>query len=316
MTAPAVQIEKLSHRYGQRVALRDISLTVPAGEIFGILGPNGSGKTSLFRIVSTLIPPSQPAAALSVLSHPLPDQRDALRREIAVVFQAPSLDKELSAAENLRHHGHLYGLSGRILRERINEVLEIFGVADRAGERVSRLSGGLRRRVELAKGMLTRPRLLLLDEPSTGLDPAARAQMWQQLDAARRGSGITVILTTHFMDEADRCDRVAIVDQGILVACDSPHNLKGRIGGEVITILTTDPANLCERLKTRLNVTPQIIGNTLRLEHANAHALVSPIIEAASGAIQAISVGRPTIKDVFMKLTGRRFADQVDDTGA
>jgi ABC-2 type transport system ATP-binding protein len=316
VSPPAVQVARLTHRYGERVALRNVSITVGSGEIVGILGPNGSGKTSLFRILSTLIEPSERSSRLSVLQHELPRDRDASRRDIAVVFQSPSLDRQLTAEENLRHHGHLYGLTGSELRARIAEMLAAFGVSDRARERVSSLSGGLRRRVELAKGLLTRPKLLLMDEPSTGLDPSARLDLWSHLKSVRQASSLTVMLTTHLMDEAERCDRVAILDQGVLLACDAPENLKEQIGPEMITICSDDPQNLTRILKERFSFHPQVVGETLRVECPRAHELVPRIVELASGMIRSISVGRPGLEDVFVKLTGHRFANHDDEFGA
>src|SRR3954453_11954683 len=213
MSDPVVQIDHLTHRYtGDRVALTDVSLAVNAREIFGFLGPNGSGKTTLFRILSTLIPPAD--GRVSILSHDVVAQRDAVRREIGVVFQSPSLDKQLTAEENLRHHGHLYGLRGPALERRIDQMLTRVGLTDRPKEYVSQFSGGMRRRVELAKGLLTSPRLLLLDEPSTGLDPGARIDLWRHLRAIRDAENVTILLTPHLMDEAEHCDRLAIMDAG------------------------------------------------------------------------------------------------------
>src|SRR5438874_1108745 len=213
-----LQIQRLTHRYADRAALADVSLDISVGEIFGFLGPNGSGKTTLFRILSTLISPQEGQVLfhLSDQDLDLRIQRDAIRHHIGVVFQSPSLDKQLTAEENLRHHGHLYGLRGRELSTRIDESLSRFNLSDRRHEIVGTFSGGLRRRVELAKGLLTRPQILIMDEPSTGLDPVARLELWTALAAARQQQNLTILLTTHLMDEADKCDRLAIMDQGKL----------------------------------------------------------------------------------------------------
>src|SRR3954469_23101552 len=203
---PIVETSDLRHSYGERVALDGVSLSVGAGEIFAILGPNGSGKTTLFRLLSTLVP--APPGRVKVLGLDAAEQRDAIRREIGVVFQSPSLDKQLTAEENLTHQGHLYGLRGADLRSRVAQALDAFGLGDRARERVAGFSGGMRRRVEIAKALLHRPRLLLMDEPSTGLDPAARIDLWRIITDVS-GQGVTVLVTTHLMDEADRCTRLA-----------------------------------------------------------------------------------------------------------
>src|SRR5689334_4059264 len=204
MSEPVVQVENLRHAYGERVALDGVSFEARRGEIFAFLGPNGSGKTTLFRILSTLLP--APPGAVRVLGHDAGAERDAVRREIGVVFQSPSLDKQLTAAENLIHQGHLYGLRGPDLARRVDEALAAVNLGDRAGERVDRFSGGMRRRVEIAKGLLHRPRVLLMDEPSTGLDPSARIDLWRHLrqisGTKNETGGVTVLLTTHLMEEA------------------------------------------------------------------------------------------------------------------
>ena len=301
MPDPIVQIEHLSHSYGQRKAVDDLSLEVNAGEIFGFLGPNGSGKTTLFRILSTLI--AAPADCVKMFGLDLRTRRDEIRQRIGVVFQSPSLDKQLTARENLRHQGHLYGLTGKELATRIDEVLASVKLSDRQHERVATFSGGMRRRVELAKGLLHRPSLLLLDEPSTGLDPGARIDLWQNLKDVQQ-SGVTVLLTTHLMEEADRCDRLAIMSQGKLLACDSPAALKSTIGGEVITITPRNLVEAQETLHTRLGLASQIIDGTLKIEAASAHLLVPRVIEALPRQVDTISMGRPTLEDVFVKLTG------------
>jgi len=308
VSEPAVQVEHLTHRYDDRVALDDVSLAVQPGEVFGLLGPNGSGKTTLFRILCTLVRPT--AGAAKVLGADVVGERETVRRAIGVVFQSPSLDKQLTARENLRHHGHLYGLRGAGLRTRIDEVLGAFGLADRADETTGRLSGGTRRRVELAKGMLTRPRVLLMDEPSTGLDPAARIELWRQLRRLCAAEGVTILLTTHLMEEADRCNRLGILDRGRLLACDSPDALKDRIGGDVISMSSDQPEEVRRLLRERLSVESDALDGVVRLERRRGHELVPQLIEAAPGLILSISVGRPTLEDVFVRVTGHRFRDE------
>ena len=209
---PAVLIDRVSHRYGNREALRSVSFEVRAAEIFALLGPNGGGKTTLFRILSTSFAPTGGRA--EVFGHDLVTQSAQVRQQMGVVFQAPSLDKKLSAAENLWHHGHLYGLRGQPLRQQMTEMLGRVGLSDRARDRVEKLSGGMQRRVEVAKGLLHRPRLLLMDEPSTGLDPGARRDLWDYLKESRERDRLTILLTTHLMGEAEQCDRVAILHRG------------------------------------------------------------------------------------------------------
>jgi ABC-2 type transport system ATP-binding protein len=299
-----LEIDHLTHRYGQRVALDDLSLAVSAGDIFGFLGPNGSGKTTLFRILSTLIPVSP--GHVKILGHDAAIERDAIRRQIGVVFQSPSLDKQLTAAENLTYHGHLYGLGGADLRSRVSAALESVGLGDRARERVEGFSGGMRRRVEVAKGLLHRPRVLLLDEPSTGLDPAARIDLWRQLRQINQEDGVTILVTTHLMEEADRCTQLAVLAAGKLLAADTPAALKERIGGDVISIASSRSGEVRVILRDRLGVEAQEMDGILRIERPRGHEFIPQVIEAAPGMIDSVSVGMPTLEDVFIQLTGHR----------
>ena len=238
----AIDIAHLSHRYGDHEAIRDLTLRIESGETFAILGPNGSGKTTLFRVLSTLIPIQQ--GEVHILGFDVRRQPAEVRRQLGVVFQSPSVDKKLTVTENLVHFGRLYGLGGRELKMRTDEMLSRLGLAERKGDLVEKLSGGMRRRVELAKGMLHGPRLLLLDEPSTGLDPGARSDLWQYFAQIRAEQGVTVVLTTHLLEEAERADRIAIMHRGQLAALDAPATLRAAVGGDAITIRTSDPAKL------------------------------------------------------------------------
>lgn len=307
--AAVVEIEHLTHAYGEHVAVRDMSLRVNSGEIFGFLGPNGSGKTTLFRILCTLIRPSQagPDMRVRVLGLDLLSQREEIRRQIGVVFQYPSLDKQLTAEENLRHHGHLYGIRGAELNRRMEQLLTRLKLNDRRRERVGKFSGGMRRRVELAKGLLNRPRVLLLDEPSTGLDPGARIDLWHYLQEIQREDGVTILMTTHLMDEADKCGRLAIMDKGSLLACDSPAALKSTLGGDVITLSTTDPQRAKELIEQRFGITPEPIDRTLRIQRERGHEFIPALIGALPEMVESVSVGKPTLEDVFIHFTGHRF---------
>jgi ABC-2 type transport system ATP-binding protein len=309
MSDPIVEISNLSFSYGGRAALDDLSLRVEAGKIFGFLGPNGSGKTTLFRILSTLIP--APPGRVRIFGFDPAVDRDRIRRQIGVVFQSPSLDKQLTAEENLIHQGHLYGLRGQDLRERARKALATVGLNERSKELVGQFSGGMRRRVEVAKGLLHRPRLLLLDEPSTGLDPSARIDLWRHLHQINEQDGVTVLVTTHLMEEAGRCSRLAVMQQGRLLACDRPAALKERVGGDVITITSSNPVEVRALLHERFGLEPQQIDGALRLERTRGHEFIPELIEAAPGLIDAVSVGKPTLEDVFIDLTGQRL--QSDD---
>ncbi len=308
MSAPALTTSDLTHRYGDRVALDQLSLEVAPREIFGLLGPNGGGKTTLFRILSTLVRPSSGSA--SILGLDLLRDTAALRSRIGVVFQAPSLDKKLRVRENLAHQGHLYGLSGAALRERIDHLLLEFNLRDRAHDLVETLSGGLQRRVEIAKSLLHRPELLLLDEPSTGLDPGARIDLWQTLYRLRDQQNVTVCLTTHLMEEAARCDRVAILDRGRLVALDTPEALCAGIGGDVISARTKDATSLAERIVASLGVEVSVLNDEVRIEHPEGAAFITRLLETFPGEIDAVTLAKPTLEDVFIAKTGRRLSEE------
>lgn len=302
---PAVSIRAVSHRYGQRQALDDISFDIAAGEIFGILGPNGGGKTTLFRLLSTLIPLQTGKVTLAGFDL----RRDSyeIRRRIGVVFQAASLDKKLTVAENIRYQAALYGLAGSELHKRETAALEQFGLRDRAGELCEKLSGGLRRRVELAKGMIHDPQLILLDEPSTGLDPGARLNLWQHLVQLRESRGTTVVLTTHILEEAAKADRLAIMHEGRLVALDTPAALQATVGGDAITIPTTNPAGLLSALREKFSLAASEIEGGVRLEVRDGHQWIAKLVEALPEQIDEITLGKPTLEDVFIAKTGRRF---------
>ncbi len=304
-TSSAISVQDLVHRYGDRTALNGVSFDVRAAELFGLLGPNGSGKTTLFRILSTLMIPV--AGRALILGFDAARDPNNLRRHIGVVFQAQSIDIKLTAAENLRHQGHLYGLHGATLKARIQEMLTRVGLADRAHENAETFSGGMQRRLELAKGLLHHPSVLLLDEPTTGLDPGARRDLWQYLQTLRDEEKVTVIVTTHLMEEAEHCDRLAILNEGKLVALGTPAELKHEIGGDVILLDTRNPEALAEKIRSRFDVNAQVLDGQIRLERENGHRFITDVVEAFPGEIEAISVSKPTLEDVFIHRTGHKF---------
>jgi ABC-2 type transport system ATP-binding protein len=313
-SAAAISVEHVSHRYGARTAVDDLSLSVAPGEIFAFLGPNGSGKTTLFRLLSTLIPLQ--SGAVSVFGHDISREAEVVRRQLGVVFQAASLDKKLTVAENIRHQGRLYGLSSAELKTRSAELLAAVGLQDRAGDLVETLSGGMKRRAELAKSMLHRPRLLLLDEPSTGLDPGARIDLWRYLTQLRDRDGVTIVLTTHLLDEADRADRIAIMHQGKLAALGEPLALRAQVGGDAITIQTERPDWLASEIGAKFQATPKVVEGAVRLEQPDGHLWIPKLVEAFPGDIQTITLGKPTLEDVFIDRTGHRFFAATDDEPA
>lgn len=315
-----IEVEKLTHVYptsrtrkSPRVALSEISLTVGRGEIFCLLGPNGSGKSTLFKILATLLKPADGGRGWSrVFGFDVVTEAKEVRRHIGVVFQNPSLDRKLTAWENLLHQGHLYGLSGDALHSRITEMLARFDISDRADSIVEHLSGGLQRRVELAKGLLHRPRLLLLDEPSSGIDPGARLEFAEYLQGLKQKEGVTILLTTHILDEAERSDRIAILDEGNIVALGSPRDLKREIGGDVISVTAKDPTTVADLIRTTFGADPQIIDGTIRFERSNGHEFIPELVKTFPDLIETVVLSKPTLEDVFIHRTGHKFWNSGD----
>ncbi len=309
----AVVVENLTHRYRDATALEQVNLTVNPGESFGILGPNGGGKSTLFRILATLLRPAAGRAA--IFDHDVAAQPAAVRADLGVVFQNPSLDVKLTARENLIHQGRLYGLSGADLGQRTDTWLKRIALDDRADDLVESFSGGMRRRVELAKAMLHRPRLLLMDEPDTGLDPGARRDLWNYLIQLRQDSDLTCLMTTHLMEMADRCDRLAVIDRGRIVDVDTPANLKASIRGDVITIHADGPGDLVQPLTDRFgpwadDAAPRVVDSTIHLEKPDGPTAVAGISQAFPDRIRSITVGQPTLEDVFLHLTGHSLGEE------
>ncbi len=303
----AIYVENVSHKFGERIALDSITLQVMPGEMYGLLGPNGSGKTTLFRMLCTMLPPDHGRIRLIDKNA----SASAVRANIGVVFQHPSLDARLTVLENLRHQGHLYGLKGRPLSQRIEEVLDMMTLTDRAKDRVEVLSGGLQRRVELCKSLLHHPEVLIFDEPCTGLDPGARRRFWDDLDILRRTYGTTLVLTTHFIEEAERCDRIGILDRGRLIAEGSPEELKRTVGREVITLETRDPKGLQLQIEKIVRRDIQIIDGQVRIACDEGQQLLAQLYPLLQEKVQAMTLSVPTLEDVFVQRTGHGF--QVED---
>jgi len=297
-----IQVDHLTHRYGDRVALSNVSFEVKTGEIFGLLGPNGGGKSTLFRILSTMMVPTEGHAILAgsdVVQDPA-----AVRRHVGVVFQTQSLDKALTVEENLRAQGHLHGLSGAVLRERMEYAMGKLGLTDRRKDLVETLSGGLRRRVEIAKALLHRPQILLMDEASTGLDPAARRDVSRHVEMLRDHEGVTILLTTHILEEADRCDRLILLHEGRIVAQGSPAELRACIGGDVVVLDTADSAALAKGIEARFGLSPVVRDGQVRVEIQNGHRFIAEAVEAFPGSIDSVGLHKPTLEDVFVRETG------------
>jgi len=299
----------LGYRYGDHLALDGVDLQTQAGEIVAMLGPNGSGKTTLFRLLCTLMPLQTgeiQIGGFSVRENPL-----AIRSQIGIVFQSPSLDKKLTVDENIACQAALYGITGAELKQRRDQLLEQLDLVDRRNDFCEQLSGGLKRRVELAKGMLHQPRLLLLDEPSTGLDPAARLQLWNAL-TAMAGQGTSILMTTHLLEEADKADRVMILADGKKIAEGSPARLRSEFGDGVITVESSQPDHVATVIREKLSVGVTRADQQLRLA-VNRPADFVPVLAAClqeaglSDSVQSIAVGRPGLEDVFIEKTGQRF---------
>lgn len=306
-----VSVSNLTHVYpagrkgsAPRTALDGLSFEVPSGALFGVLGPNGGGKTTLFRILSTAL--AHQAGQVSVGGADLSTAPEAVRRRIGVVFQNPSLDKKLTVWENVTFQGRLYGLTGQALAEKAEAFLRRVGVWDRRSEACELLSGGLQRRVEIAKGLLHGPSVLLMDEPTTGLDPGARRDVWTYLDELKK-SGVTVLVTTHLMEEAERCDRLLLVHEGRKVAEGTPAALKAEIGGDMILVQSPQPEDLARGIKEKLSMKAEVVGGVLRLERSDGARFVAQIAASFPGLVTSITVGKPTLEDVFIRRTGHRF---------
>jgi ABC-2 type transport system ATP-binding protein len=297
-----IEVQNVTHRYGDRTALSNVSFEAKKGEIFGLLGPNGGGKSTLFRILSTMMVPS--AGHATIAGFDVARDPAQVRRHVGVVFQTQSLDKALTVEENLRAQGHLHGLSGATLRDRMTAAMERLGLGDRRRDLVDTLSGGLRRRVEIAKALLHRPQVLLMDEASTGLDPAARRDLSRHVESLREADGVTILLTTHILEEADRCDRLILLHKGNIVAHGTPRELRARIGGDVVVLETADSQSLAARIAERFPVKPSVIDGQVRVEISNGHRFITEVVEAFPGAVDSVGLHKPTLEDVFVRETG------------
>jgi len=301
----ALDIQNVTHRYAKLTAVVDLSLQVNQAEIFAILGPNGSGKSTLFRLLSTLVGLQE--GTIEVNGYSVKTETNRVREQLGVVFQSPSLDRKLTVMENILCQAALVGLRGNERTNRIQELVRSIRLEDKLHVRCEKLSGGQKRRVELAKGLLHKPKVLLLDEPSTGLDPASRLDLWQVLSELRKESGTTIVMTTHLLDEADKCDRVAILNAGSLVACDSPEQLRSEAGDMVVSISTHDPEGVAKILTEQLNIVPTLFEQQVRINNLTEVSQLPAIVEATKFLASSVNVGRPSLEDVFVTKTGHKF---------
>ncbi len=311
MAQPVIEVHGLTKRFGTLEAVRGIDLEVEAGGLFGFLGPNGAGKSTTINMLCTLVSPTSGTAR--VAGFDVVREPNKVRSRIGLVFQDPSLDDQLTAWENLQLHAFIYGVPSSEYRERIGEVLEIVELKDRAKSLVKTFSGGMRRRLEIARGILHRPQVLFLDEPTLGLDPQTRNHIWSYLEELRRQHGISIFMTTHYMDEADLSERVAIIDHGQIVAQGTPGDLKHQVGGDVITLSTADNRAAQQEIQAKFGVLPQVQDGHLRLEVPNGQEFVPRLARELSQAVKTVEMREPSLDDVFLKLTGRAIREQEAD---
>jgi ABC-2 type transport system ATP-binding protein len=311
--SPAVEVEHLVKRFGPFTAVNDISFTVEPGELFGFLGPNGAGKTTTISILCTLL--TLTAGRATVAGHDVSAEPDAVRASIGLVFQELTLDDLLTGEENLRFHATLYGIPRSELAQRMGPLLEMVGLTDRAHDRVQVYSGGMKRRLEIARGLLHSPRVLFLDEPTIGLDPQTRTHIWEYVDTLRGEEDTTMFLTTHSMDEAERCERIAIIDHGQIVAIDTPSALKASVGADTVTVSTADDALARKQIAQGLGVEGELTPEGLRLRVPNGEAFVPRLFDHLTVGVTNVNVRRPTLDDVFLKYTGRDLRDAESGMG-
>jgi ABC-2 type transport system ATP-binding protein len=304
---PAVEVEQLVRTFGTFAAVDGVSFTVETGELFGFLGPNGAGKTTTISILCTLL--RKTSGHARVAGFDVDTERDAVRSNIGLVFQEITLDDYLTAEENLRFHAVMYGVPTREIEPRMVPLLEMVGLEERRDQEVRFFSGGMKRRLEIARGLLHMPRVLFLDEPTIGLDPQTRFHIWDYVDELRRREKTTMFLTTHYMDEAERCDRIAIIDQGRIVAIDTPDALKASVGADTITLTTADDARASTEITERLGVAVERRHEQLVLHVPDGEGFVPRIFGTIDVGVRSVNVRRPSLDDVFIKYTGRDIRD-------
>jgi ABC-2 type transport system ATP-binding protein len=313
--APAVEVKGLRKSFGQFEAVKGIDFTVSPGEVFGFLGPNGAGKTTTISMLCTLATPTGGTAR--VAGYDIVTQRDQVRRNIGLVFQDPTLDGYLTAEQNLRFHADLYGVPRSALGDRMRQVLEMVGLWDRKDAKVMTFSGGMKRRLEIARGLLHSPRVLFLDEPTVGLDPQTRSAIWGYINQLRQKEDITIFMTTHYMDEAEYCDRIAIIDHGEIVVIDSPEALKASVGKDRVQIHTGDDQAAIAALKERFDIDAAVHEGAVTFAVPSGEEFVPRLFAELGMPIRSVSVSRPSLDDVFMNYTGSTIRDaEAEDSGA
>ncbi|MDO9334434.1 MAG: ATP-binding cassette domain-containing protein [Dehalococcoidales bacterium] len=304
----AIEIDNIVRKFGQLVAVDGISFTVQKGENFGFLGPNGAGKTTTINILCTLLLPTSGKA--SVNGFDVVRERRQVQRSIGLVFQDLTLDDYLTAEQNLLFHAYAYGVPRDVREKRMAELLELVQLSDRRKSRVATYSGGMKRRLELARGLLHHPQILFLDEPTLGLDPQTRRLIWDHINTLRQQENLTIFMTTHYMDEAEYCDRIAIIDHGKIVALDTPAKLKDAVGGDMVSIQANNQEQALKELKESFQLAPIIQNGMITFSVKHSDTFLPEFMRSFRSGLHSISVHRPTLDDVFLKLTGRAIRDQ------
>src|SRR5215470_11232593 len=311
--SPAVAVRGLVKRFDEVEAVRGIDLDVDTGEVFGFLGPNGAGKSTTISMLCTLVDPT--AGSARVAGHDVRTERDDVRRNIGLVFQETTLDGYLSAEQNLRFHAELYGVPRAVLADRLRQVLEMVGLWDRRKSKVITFSGGMKRRLEIARGLLHSPRVLFLDEPTVGLDPQTRSSIWEYIGQLRGREEITIFMTTHYMDEAEYCDRIAIIDNGQIIAVDTPAALKASVGKDRVQLGTADDGAAIVALRDRFGLDAAVHEGAVTFAVAEGERFVPRLFAELGVEIRSVSVARPSLDDVFMSYTGRTIRDAESGRG-
>ena len=302
-----ITVEKLVKRYGRLEAVKGVSFAVQEGEIFGFLGPNGVGKTTTINMLCTLLRPT--AGQATVNGYDVVRQRSEVRRSIGLVFQETTLDHYLTAEQNLRFHAYAYGVPRDTRERRLRELLTLVELWERRGDKVLKYSGGMQRRLELARGLLHHPSVLFLDEPTLGLDPQTRRRVWEYILEVRQREKVTIFMTTHYMDEAETCDRIAVIDYGRIVAMDTPNKLKDAVGGDVISLTAEDNEAAVRELRERYSLSPEVRNGVVTFSVPHGEEFLPDFVRGFSQRVLSIGLRRPTLDDVFLKLTGRAIRD-------
>jgi ABC-2 type transport system ATP-binding protein len=309
---PAITVDALDKRYGEVHAVRGVDFEVQTGEVFGFLGPNGAGKTTTINMLCTLAKPTSGKA--TVAGHDVVTERDDVRRNIGLVFQDPTLDGYLTAAQNLKLHAELYGVQSDLVAPRMEQVLKMVGLWDRKDTEVATFSGGMRRRLEIARGLMHSPRVLFLDEPTIGLDPQTRRSIWSYIRELKEREEITIFMTTHYMDEAEWCDRIAIMDHGQIVALDRPEALKADVGKDRVSIHTDDDESAIEAIRDKFGIEAKMSEGAVTFGVPAGEEFVPRLFAELGIPIKAVNVARPTLDDVFMSHTGTTIRDAEEDS--